>query len=77
MKKVRWTKTAQKTLEETSDFILERWNPQVNEEFLDQLDYRIIQIQRNPELAPVFESSNIRRLLIHKTISLFYINNSR
>ncbi len=72
MKEVRWTETAKLTLKETSHFIIDLWNDQVNENFLDQLQYRIDQLKRNPELGPKFENSNVRRLVIHKTVSLFY-----
>jgi len=51
MKEVRWTETAKQTLRATSDLILELWNAQINEEFLDQLEYRIKQLQHNPELG--------------------------
>lgn len=74
MKEVRWTETAKQTLNETSEFILNIWERQVNENFLDQLEYRIGQLQRNPELGPAFEQTNFRKLIIHKTISLFYIS---
>lgn len=74
MKEVRWTETARKTLQETSDFILELWGSEINEKFVEQLDYRINQIQNNPELAPAFENNQIRRLIIHRTVSLFYVN---
>lgn len=75
MKKVIWTPTARKSLQQTTDFITELWNDQVAEEFLNQLDYRIKQIQRNPELAPTFRNSEFRQLIIHKSVSLFYRNN--
>lgn len=74
MKEVQWTETARKTLQETSNFILELWSNDVNEEFVDQLDYRITQLQNNPQLAPAFKNSKIRRLIIHRTVSLFYID---
>lgn len=74
MKEVRWTKTSRITLKETSDFIIKKWNLDINERFLDQLEYRITQIQQNPELGPLFDNSKIRRLVIHKTVSLFYID---
>ena len=74
MKKVIWTPTARISLQHTSDFLAELWNKQVAEEFLNQLDYRISQIQKNPELAPTFEYSEFRQLLIHKSTSLFYRN---
>lgn len=74
MKEVRWTETAKQTLNETSEFILDLWNEQVNENFLDQLEYRIGQLQRNPELGPAFEQTNFRKLKIHKTVSFCCIN---
>lgn len=75
MKEVRWTETAKNTLRETSDFILNLWNIQVNENFLDQLEYRIRQLQNNPELGPIFANTNYRKLVIHKTVSLYYVDN--
>jgi len=74
MNEVRWTETAIKALRETSDFILELWNSDVNDEFIAQIDHRISQLQNNPELAPAFENTEIRRLIIHRTVSLFYVN---
>lgn len=65
---------AKQTLNETSDFILDLWNVQIQENFLDQLEYRIRQLQYNPELGPAFEQTDFRKLAIHKTVSLFYIN---
>jgi plasmid stabilization system protein ParE len=74
MKEVRWTETARKTLLETSEFISDLWNSNIKEEFVEQLDYRIAQLQNNPELGPTFSKMKIRRLVIHKSVSLYYIN---
>jgi plasmid stabilization system protein ParE len=74
MKEVKWTETAIKSLKETSDFILEHWETDVNESFVEQLNHRITQVQNNPELAPAYENSSIRRLIIHRNVSLFYVN---
>ncbi len=74
MKKVIWTPVALKSLQQTVDFLAEQWNGSVVDEFLNQLDYRIAQIQSNPELAPGFLKSEFRQLLIHKSVSLFYRN---
>ncbi len=76
MKKVVWTPTARKSLQQTADFIRELWNEEVTEDFLNQLDYRIKQIQQNPELASSFKDSEIRQLVIHKSVPLFYKNSS-
>jgi len=72
MKNVLWTPIARDSLKETVHFITELWNDEVVEAFLNQLDYRIEQIQQNPELAPTFRNSDFRQLVIHKSVSLFY-----
>jgi plasmid stabilization system protein ParE len=74
MKRVIWTPVAKSSLQETVNFISEIWNDQVIDEFLSQLDYRIEQIQRNPELAPTFKNSEFRQLIVHESVSLFYRN---
>ncbi|MCO6357166.1 type II toxin-antitoxin system RelE/ParE family toxin [Roseivirga pacifica] len=74
MKKVIWSPTARKSLRKTSAFIAELWNEEVQTDFLNQLNFRINQIQRNPELAPTFDDSEVRKLVIHKTVSLYYLN---
>ena len=74
MKKVIWAPTARKSLQQTSYFITELWNEKVTDEFLNQLDYRITQIRKNPELAPAYENSEFRQLLIHKSVSLYFRN---
>jgi plasmid stabilization system protein ParE len=74
MKRVIWSPMARRSLRQTSDFIFEVWNEQVRTEFINQLNFRVAQIQKNPELAPTFEDSEIRKLVIHKSVSLFYQN---
>lgn len=74
MKKLIWTPTASRSLQEVTDFVGEVWNEQIVDEFLIQLDFRIEQIRNNPELAPTFRNSDIRQLLIHRSVSLFYRN---
>ena len=74
MKRVIWTPIGKNSLQETISFISELWDQKIIDKFLNQLDYRIEQIKLNNELAPAFEHSKFRQLLIHKSISLFYIN---
>ncbi len=75
MKEVRWTQTAIKSLHETSDFILEIWNSEIQQDFIELLDFRISQLQSNPLIGLAFEDSDIRKLTVHKTVSLFYSHN--
>lgn len=74
MKKIFWTPTARKSLKYTSEFITEVWNEEITSHFLNQLDSRILQIQVNPELAPIYENMEFRKLLVHTSTSLFYKN---
>lgn len=74
MKEVQWTATARRTLQETSEFILEVWDVDVHSKFVEQLDSKISLLQKSPELAPVFENTQIRKLVLHRTVSLFYVN---
>ncbi len=74
MKQVIWTPSSKKSLQETIEFLSETWNEEIVDDFLNQIDYRISQIQEPPKIAPVVESSKFRKLLIHKSISLFYRN---
>lgn len=61
MMRVVWTKTARGSLVETTDFILHVWNEDVQNSFLNKLDYRIEQIKKNPELAPTYRKSEYRK----------------
>jgi len=72
--KIYWTSLAIRSLEETKNFILEHLNNQVLEHFLDLIDRRIEQVQINPRIAPTIMGTDYRKLVIHKNISLFYIN---
>ncbi len=74
MKEIRWTETGKRTLRETSDFLLELWNDKVNQDFIDQLEFRIGQLSRNPEMGPALDNTDFRKLVIHQTISLYYVN---
>ncbi|MDP2188145.1 MAG: type II toxin-antitoxin system RelE/ParE family toxin [Sphingobacteriaceae bacterium] len=72
MKALVWTPIALKSLQETVDFLNLTWNSQVVEAFIDLLEEKLDLIQANPEIAPKIGNQEIRRLLIHPTVSLFY-----
>lgn len=72
MKALIWTPIALKSLQETIDFLNLKWNAQIVDAFIDLLEEKLKLIQANPEIAPKIGNQDIRRLLIHPTISLFY-----
>lgn len=73
MKEVFWTPLALNSLEQTEKFIRKVWNQKVVDEFYDLLDFRINQIQKNPNLAPN-KYKKVQQLFIHRNVSLFYVN---
>lgn len=72
MKGVIWTPLALDSLKEIIEFLESRWTDQIVENFLNQIDFRIQQIQESPKLAPVIEQTHYHQLLIHETTTLFY-----
>lgn len=72
-----WTPIGLESLKEAQSFILEHWNEQVLDYFLDLIDKRIEQLKSNPKLAPIIESTEYRKLLIHKNVSIFYTLESK
>jgi plasmid stabilization system protein ParE len=72
MKALIWTPIALKSLQETIDFLNLKWNAQIVDAFIDLLEEKLKLLQSNPEIAPKIGNQDIRRLLIHPTISLFY-----
>lgn len=72
MKALIWTPIALKSLQETIDFLNLKWNAQIVDAFIDLLEEKLKLIQANPEIATKIGNQDIRRLLIHPTISLFY-----
>ncbi|MEP2300687.1 MAG: type II toxin-antitoxin system RelE/ParE family toxin, partial [Kangiellaceae bacterium] len=72
--RVYWTPVAIESLKATKKFISKQWNNEVVEYFLDLIDKRILQIQSNPEIAPLIPNTQFRKLLIHRNVSLFYVN---
>ena len=71
-RKIFWTPIGLESLREVQSFILEHWNQHVLDYFIDLIDKRIDQLKSNPKLAPIIESTEYRKLLIHKNVSIFY-----
>ena len=67
-----WTPLGLKSLDKTTNFIEEQWNKEVADTFLNRLDERIIQLERNPQIGPTYEQTKYRRLTIHPLVTLYY-----
>ena len=73
-RRILWTPQAKESLKETHRFILKMWGDDIAANFLDLVDIRISQITSHAEIAPKVQNTSYRRLIIHKHVSLFYIN---
>ena len=70
--KVLWTPKAILSLKATAEFLDKIWkNQSILDTFLIEIDKAILQIQKYPASGVKFHD-NIRRILIHKNVSLFY-----
>lgn len=76
IKKIFWTPIGLESLRVVKAFILEHWNLKVLEHFLDLIDKRVEQLTLNSKLAPIINSTEYRKLIIHKNISVFYTEDS-
>lgn len=70
---VFWTPLARQSLSETVDFLTTNWNDEVVEFFFDLVDQKINIIQDHPNIGHKIKKSEIRRIVVHPNISLFYI----
>lgn len=72
MKSLIWTPMALKSLQETVDFLESQWYSTVVDEFIDSIEQKLILVQSNAALGPKIGAGEIRRILLHPHISLFY-----
>lgn len=70
---VKWTKEAIVTFNQNLDYLSKGWNLSTINTFLDRVDEVIEHISLNPDIYPVYRSSDsIRRCVLNKHITLFY-----
>jgi plasmid stabilization system protein ParE len=70
--KLIWTEQAERSYIQQLLYLEEHWGPSIVERFVRlSLDY-LGTIERNPELFPLSSVTNVRRCLVHSTVSLYY-----
>ena len=62
-------------LENILDYLINNWSVKTKDNFLSKLDRTISLIQTSPKLFPKSNIENIRKAVITKQITLFYIIN--
>lgn len=69
---IRWTKEADISYLEMIDFIQLVWNSDIVKRFVKETFDTLESISKNPEMYVAYGSQDVRRALIHPTVSLIY-----
>jgi plasmid stabilization system protein ParE len=68
-----WTRNAICHFDEIINFLLLTWNEEIAQSFIDLVENELLFIKSNPKCYPMFdEFRNIRKVVVHKNVSLFY-----
>jgi len=72
--KINWTKRAYKSYDEIIENLLERWSKKQVDEFINQTNKTIEQIQQNPYMYQQVSDKNkhIRKGFVNRFTSMFY-----
>ncbi len=65
---VIWAKQAEEDYYDQIDFLLERWDKEVAENFIDQLFEKIGYISQYPQSSPPTNHHSIRKAVLNKHI---------
>ena len=69
----QWTKRAAKSFDEIVEFIKKRWSEDSAEKFVEKTNKLVKQIEENPEMCQKIEDTEVRRGVLTKQTSLYYL----
>ena len=73
LKPIKWSSLAENDFAKIVDYLETRWNNTVCIEFIDNIDFCIRLIQKNPNLFPFFNIKlQIRKCVVIKQNTLYY-----
>ena len=73
LKSISWTSLADNDLSNLLEFLFYRWNRKVTLEYIENLDYCISIIQKNPDLFPFYDDNlKIRKCVVTSQNTIFY-----
>lgn len=73
LKPIKWSSLAENDFANIVDYLEIRWNKTVCIAFINDIDFCIGLIQKNPKLFPIFNSElQIRKCVVTKQNSLYY-----
>ncbi|WP_425390659.1 type II toxin-antitoxin system RelE/ParE family toxin [Ekhidna sp.] len=68
-----WSEDAIQDYHQNIDFILSRWSEETAKRFIEEVELILSLIQEHPLLYPMVNFENVRKAVIRKQISLFYL----
>ncbi|MCE7056839.1 type II toxin-antitoxin system RelE/ParE family toxin [Algoriphagus sp. AGSA1] len=68
-----WTPLSLESFEECISFLEDNWGQIILEKFINLTEQKLKHLQNYPFLGEATEYPDIRRVLIHKNVSLFYM----
>lgn len=73
LKPIKWSSFAEEDLADLLEYLVLKWNNSVCVNYLNELDYCILHIQKNPNQFPTINKKlKIRKCVVTKHNSLFY-----
>ena len=73
MRKLEFSSRSIKEIRNIVDYLNVKWSERISKNFLSKLKRNIDLIQLNPELFPVSEFEDLRKCVVSKQTSVFFI----
>ncbi|MBP6127124.1 type II toxin-antitoxin system RelE/ParE family toxin [Flavobacterium sp.] len=73
MRKLEFSGRSLKEIRNTVDYLKVKWSERISDNFLKELKRNIDLIQINPELFPISEFEGLRKCVVSKQTSVFFI----
>ncbi|WP_396165877.1 type II toxin-antitoxin system RelE/ParE family toxin [Flavobacterium sp.] len=73
MRKLEFSERSLKEIRNTVDYLKVKWSERISDNFLKELKRNIDLIQINPELFPISEFEGLRKCVVSKQTSVFFI----
>ena len=73
MRKLEFSDRSVKDIRNISDYLNSKWSERISKKFLNKLKENFDLIQVNPELFLIYEFENLRKCVVSKQTSIFFI----
>ena len=73
MRKLEFSNRSLKEIKNIVEYLNSKWSERISKKFLNKLKENIDLIQLNPELFPISEFEELRKCVVSKQISVFFV----